>query len=836
MGEPRSTANEYNFGIRITFGVRGQKPLIWDGQASIDSGTIQGIRGIGFDQGDELFPSQNRWRCSIGRLRGREYAQALGVQGPVREFLQEIMAKGVELDILAAKDASVTLSTAAGNFSFSLSDLVMGRRMEFLQGNLSVELVPRPHAITRMGEIQNYPGITAAPEGNVWLAWVSFEQGRESLLIARHTTEGWSAAEELDSGKEGFLNPALACLPNGDLWVVWPGKVERNWDLYARYFSQKKGKWSGITRLTTDNGPDVNPVMATDAAGNAYLCWQGYRKGNDEVLLSTIENGQWGKAIAVTDHPGNDWEPSVAVNARGTLIIAWESFRDGLHQILAREWSEGKLTPIRIITSAQSAVAHATVAADLNGRFWVAWDAAGSDWGFGEMEEQRTIGIYKFDELTTQIDYDKVAVIGRRGRYNSRTLGLVCLAEEGIYLPARNPLDHLSTPVKMYADNPRLLVDRQGRLWLIFHHYVGKIPFYVHGQLMEVWKVYAMFYDGLRWSDPISMPHNTWRQYSGASVCISPGGHLWTAYTQDDRELGVRELTPPTLSVSSFALPAGDRANLPVIPLPNGSLQQDSTGYGPGNVSWESYRTSLGTPSYALYWGSLHDVHDVRGRMYLDGFVIDSFKYALDDWGYDFIGLKDYAFRDEQWFSNENYAWYETQKVIDLFSVEGEFLSFFLPAKSPYIRPMGHGLLKKRPPKGVPIIMGVYAEDLTEGAVVDAIEKRRQYLATDKILLDFWVAGHPMGDKFKCADRFPKMEALVVGTGTLSRVDIIRNADCIYSSQPNGSSVRFTFVDTGLDPGVPGEYHYFLQAEQENGRMAWTPPACVHYFPGYDPK
>ena len=147
---------------------------------------------------------------------------------------------------------------------------------------------------------------------------------------------------------------------------------------------------------------------------------------------------------------------------------------------------------------------------------------------------------------------------------------------------------------------------------------------------------------------------------------------------------------------------------------------------------------------------------------------------------------------------------------------------------------MGHGLLKKRPPKGVPIIMGVYSEDLTEDYMVEAVEKRRQYLATDKILLDFWVAGHPMGDKFKSSDRFPKMEARVMGTDKLKRVDILRNAECVYSTEPNEQDIRFTFVDTGLDPNVSGEYHYFLQAEQENGRMAWTPPACLHYFPGYD--
>jgi len=347
---------------------------------------------------------------------------------------------------------------------------------------------------------------------------------------------------------------------------------------------------------------------------------------------------------------------------------------------------------------------------------------------------------------------------------------------------------------------------------------------------MEVWKVYAMYFDGLSWSDPIIMPHNTWRQFKSPSACIDQGGHLWLAYTHDGRQLQNRKVNPPKISVSSFTLPAGDRVSLATKLI---IQKEDNTRMG--NLPEKSYYvTDLGTKKYKLFWGSLHDLHDVRGRMNLDGFVIDSYKYAMDDWGYNFLGLKDYVYRNNEYFTNKNYSWWETQKAIDLFSIKDSFISFFLRGKSPYLRVPGHSLLKKRPPKGLPIIMGVYAEGLAKENLIDAIEKRRQYLATDKILLDFWVAGHPMGDKFKSADRFPKMEARVIGTDSLKRVDIVRNAECIYSTEPNTQEIRFTFVDTGLNPNVSGEYHYFLLVEQENGRSAWSPPACLHYFPGYD--
>ncbi|MBN2374149.1 hypothetical protein JXL19_10215 [bacterium] len=834
-GKREEPARNLNLSVRVNFGVMGKKPLVWDGEASIDVGKITDIRGFQFGDDDEVFPDKNRWRCSIERLRGRDYAQNLSSDVSVREFVEEILAKGVEIDIQGTKESVLTISTAAGNFSLSLSDLVIGRKTDFLSGNLRMELMPSPHKIPQKGEIQNYSAIASDYNGNVWLAWVSFSKGKERLLISRFDGGLWDEPEVIDNGKDGYLRPAIACRPNGDLWIVWPGREKGNWDLFAREYKISKRRWSSIVRLTKNRGPDVHPAMASDPYGRIYLCWQGSMGDDAEIFLRICDEKGWGEPFSVTDNNSNDWEPDLAVNPQGRLLITWEGFRDGLHHILAREWIADRATSEIIIKSSKFYIGHATVAAGQNGWFWISWDEAGPDWGFGEEEEERTVSVYKFDELQTQIDYDKVAIIGRRGRYNSRNLGIVCLQEgEKLYLPAHNPLDKLPAPMKIYADNPRTAIDPQGRLWIIFQHYSGKIPFYIHNQLMEIWKFYAIYYDGIEWSDPIPMPHNTWRQLNHASVCIDKDGHLWTAYTHDSRETGKRDLKLPGISVSSLAISSGERASLPLSPYFRDIIESPNNGEKKAASKDERYCSELGKPSYTLYWGSFHDMHDVRGRMSMDGFVIDAFKYAMDDWAYDFLGLKDYACRSEGWFTNENYAWWETQKAIDLFIQKRSFLSFFLKAKSPFLRPEGHSIFKKSPPKGVPLIMGVYAKDFAEESLVKATEKRRQYVATDKIILDFWIAGHPMGDQFDSTDRYPKLEVKVVGTGKLKSVDILRNAECIYSTEPEGNEARFTFVDMGLNPNVFGEYHYLLQAIQENGRMAWTPPACLHYYPGYD--
>jgi len=244
------------------------------------------------------------------------------------------------------------------------------------------------------------------------------------------------------------------------------------------------------------------------------------------------------------------------------------------------------------------------------------------------------------------------------------------------------------------------------------------------------------------------------------------------------------------------------------------------------------YESTLGLNKYQLYWGTLHEQHDVRGRMAMDGFVVDAFKYALDDQQYDFLGISDYSYRQTSWFGSQNYPLWEANKAISRYSNKKDFLSFYVPGRSPYKRAPGHSLQKKPIPKGMPVITVVYSTDFTAKAFNEALEKKRNYVATDWIVLDFTVEGHPMGDKFPSRNPYPRMLAKVMGTDDLEEVEIIRNAKCIYSSKNiTGKDADITFVDMDLPQDKKDDYHYFIQIRQKNGAMAWTPPICYHFIP-----
>jgi len=817
--------------VQIMFGIRGPKPLIWDGKAEVNSGRIEDIQSINFTDQDSLKVKERQWKCRIDRLRGSEIADELGKISP-REYFEERLAKGIILDLITPPSARVSITTEAGVFSFTMADLKFGASLERLDGNIKLQLMPRSFIFKAKGQqMNNYPAIAKDSMENVWAAWASYSKGKERLVIRKYDGQSWGEETVIDDGG-CYLQPSLAGDKEGGLWVCWAGRVSDNWDIYVRHY--KDGKWSSTSRITEHPAPDTDQQIFVDDNNRLWVCWQSFQFGQADIFMKYYDQGRWSAIIRVSDHQGNDWQPAISVDRQGNVYLAWDSYRNKKHLILLRKFSSERLWPEIEVEATNNYVAHASVACDDFGRVWIAWDTSGENWGFGEDEEDRTISLSKFEAVETQINYNKTPMEGRRGRYNSRKLGLVCYWGEKFYRTAEDFYAKLPETMRMYSDLPRLQIDSSGRLWCFFHHYIGKIPFYIHDKLMEVWKVYGMFYNGHIWSSPIEFSQTTWRNIYASSTCAGQQeGDLWITYAGDGRRSDSRDLEPARICVATLTMDKVSPHHMALLLDERQPRIVDQASYIEFTpVPKKRYESTLGLEKYQLFWGTLHEQHDVRGRMAMDGFVVDAFKYALDDQQYDFLGISDYSFRHTGWFSPDNYSLWEANKATSRYSTKKDFISFYVKGRSPYKRAPGHSLQKKPIPKGMPVITAVYAKDFSDKSFTEALEKKRNYVATDWIILDFTVEGHPMGDKFPSRNRYPRMLAKIIGTDDIAQVDIIRNAKCIYSSRNiKGKEADITFVDLGLPIDKKDDYHYFIEVTQKNGAMAWTPPICYHFIP-----
>ena len=82
-----------------------------------------------------------------------------------------------------------------------------------------------------------------------------------------------------------------------------------------------------------------------------------------------------------------------------------------------------------------------------------------------------------------------------------------------------------------------------------------------------------------------------------------------------------------------------------------------------------------------------------------------------------------------------------------------------------------------------------------------------------------------MGEVFETGQR-PKLEAKIVGTGAIRKVEVIKNNTYVHTQRGQGPELAFTYVDNDVEAG---EAYYYIRVEQENGELAWASPIWVTY-------
>jgi hypothetical protein len=117
----------------------------------------------------------------------------------------------------------------------------------------------------------------------------------------------------------------------------------------------------------------------------------------------------------------------------------------------------------------------------------------------------------------------------------------------------------------------------------------------------------------------------------------------------------------------------------------------------------------------------------------------------------------------------------------------------------------------------------ILAEKNERQALLDAVRKRHTYAATDNIVLDVRSGEHMMGDEFKTAEA-PALRLVVLGTGKLAKIDILRDSKVVATLRSEGAEYRGTWTDPAPQAGT---HYYYVRVLQEDGELAWGSPMWI---------
>ena len=504
----------------------------------------------------------------------------------------------------------------------------------------------------------DFPTVGGSATGELWTAWVAFDDTADQILLRRQTASGWSEPETVSPAAGDFHTPAVIADGAGRTWVVWAANESGNWDLVARYFAD--GKWSRLLKLTDNPLNDFNQKLARAADGTVWLAWQAVDQDNYEVLLAKLTPTGLSDQQNVSQHAADDWEPALCSAPTGTLYVAWDTYRNGSFDVYLRELANGRLSaPVPVAATAKYE-AHVSLAGDPEGRCWIAWDEANPNWGLSsrplvKLHQQRNLNlaVYAGGEL------------------------LACPDLMGTLPPELRPCCEL----------PEIAFDGKGNVWVLLRHLsdvnkaqrdaaraAGKAPVQTRG----IWNVYACRWDGSTWTEPALFADSNGRNDQRASVARDGLGGLWVAFADDGRRPRRAEEWIH-YNVHVARLPEVGSAGLPPltgVEAPKPFVREPEPRH--------NRRAAVGGTTCELLFGDTHRHTDLsRCAMNVDGSLIDTYRYAIDCAQLDFLAISDHDQDlqrhryDREPRKLKDYGWWRSQKYADLFTVGTRFLGMY---------------------------------------------------------------------------------------------------------------------------------------------------------------
>ncbi len=706
-------------------------------------------------------------------------------------------------------------------------------------------------------------------QGRPWVVWSEQVDGNFDLY-GRHLedadTGDWSATERLTSAPQADIEHELATDSNGDLWLVWQGFRDGRSDILARRY--EGAGWSAEETVSTSPANDWTPAVAACGDGSVYIAWDTYDEGNYDVLLRRFSGGRWGDAAPVADTPKFEAHVSIACDGQNRLWAAWnesgfqwgkdsgfeiykEATRiyewrslavavwdgvrwqvpaDDVNELLERELPE-YIPGFNDLPVLQ---------ADADGRMWLffrhrtirardtpahraVWQLHGTAyvggewtrplhlpfsrgrqdvrWGLASDGQGNLFAAWPTDNRDSeeylfnhsQINAAKLPALG--GEATPPRLVDPAEREYHTYPVHPNEAEDVAR-IRAYT------IESEGRTYKIYRGDTHRHTEFSHdglndGSLMEAYR-YAL--------DAAEL------DFLGVSEHNNRGGQ--------DIEY-VNWLHPQIADI--FRLPG---SFVPVY------TYERSISYPDGHRNILSAKRGIPT----LPITEAEQQHE-EGAARLFAYLREHDAISIPHTSATGMGT--------DWRDNDP----EVEPLVEIYqgdrtSAEYEGAPRAPTAEKPYGQQGGFepaGFVWNAWAKGYKIgvqaasdhisthisYAATIAEDFSAEGLLDAMKKRHSYAATDNIVLDYRMRANGreylQGDIAEVSGRF-ELVVNVIGTARIEQIDIIRDQTFLYNRQNLDQEVELTFVDSDV---TPGEHYYYVRVIQKNREIAWSSPIWV---------
>jgi hypothetical protein len=694
--------------------------------------------------------------------------------------------------------------------------------------------------------------------GKVWVAWQGWRNGRAAIFAAQQEGSRFSKPFKVSNSNANEWNPAIAASKDGRVAIAWDSYRSGNYDVYVRTHSS--GNWSNEVPVAASARYEAYPSIAYDPTGRLWIAYEegGRGWGKDFGAYNTTGIALYqGRLVRLRGLESNGRLISLNANLDESLVGAptHKADRTGSQSDSASpdpdpqnaQHRKADATAVNNIRAAKNSLARVTV--DDSGRIWLAfrtahpiwWSPLGTVWtedlvSFNGKQWSKPIFLNHSDNLLDNrpalalLASGKLLVVnssdGRRDlQISQRMSDALGLSNTGAADPYNNDL--WSTTIDLGPGNqviPIVPANAQrdaptvdaadAALVKAIHDYRGSPDGNLHivrgefhrhsevsmdggndGTLLDQWR-YILDASALDWAGCCDHDNGGGREYTWwleqklTDIFHAPGQFVpmfsyerSVPYPEGHRNVifaqrGVRTL--PRLPISG----ENDPVHAPDTQMLYGYLREFN-----GIVASHTSATAMGTdwrdndpstePAVEIYQG------DRQNYEIEDGPRANTEKDSIGGW--------------------------RPKGLVRLALDKGYRLGF--ESSSDHISThISYGNL--------------YVKDLTRASVLEALQKRHVYAATDNILADVESGSHLMGDEFSSSE-LPSLRVKLKGTSRFAKVVIVKDGKYVYSTSPNSETVDFSWRDNQPDKGKTS--YYYVRGEQDNGEIVWVSPLWIKY-------
>jgi hypothetical protein len=707
--------------VRILLGVGDTESVRWDGTIAAQGGKIASLAPWRFEGADAIVGST--WHLNTHPVRLFNGGTQVSSRG-----VSNVVVNGLIVNLSdSGSGTELSVTTAQGDFKVAVGELVYGKPVLRLNGRVAVDRIPSSVQLTKTPDEEDYPSAATAKNGDVWLAYVVFHHnpdhnslraalettpqdfskwksptGGDQVFARKYSGGAWGKPIAVTAGGGDLYRTAIAVDGQGRPWVFWAqnvkaGSPRANFEIFARPIQNDAP--GAAVQISNDPGSDIDPVAATDAGGNVWVAWQGWRNGKAAIFAASQSGYKFSPPTSVSQSSGNEWNPAIAADKTGRVTIAWDSYRNENYDVYMRTATSGAWGPETPVATSARYEAYASVAYDGGGRLWVAYEEGGKGWGkdFGAYNtngvavyQGRAIRLRGFDPDGRAVEPagDLDAVLPGMPNIQIEKAGLQRdfekLDPDANNAQTRDPDRSARNMQNARNTLPRLAVDESGRIWLAFRS-AHPIWWSILG---TVWTEHVVSFDGKSWSSPIYLDHSDNLLDNRPALVSTRAGQLLVLGSSDNRRqyyLGENVSSPLGIVASAKTDPYNNDLYANEIDLGPASQPLAVTDARPLEAAGPQVadRTDVGLvtrirdykvsgPDLKIVRGEFHRHSEISMDGGNDGTILDQYRYILDAGALDWVGCCDH---DNG--AGREYTWWISQKLTDIFYTPGKFAPMF---------------------------------------------------------------------------------------------------------------------------------------------------------------